>query len=191
MSTLVSTANLKPSILVYSQDTKLIIPKIPANDGLNTEVFLLASLQVIDVLNIYLTSIFPLFSGRTMPTLANKAKLIIKLGIIPDIPADDGPITKASYDADISDSFESALFDFVFLDTRKPQIFIPLVIPVICNAPLNRKNSTQVKPKIVELMFLILLILPLVAVKVSSNSGSSSPFISPPAKIRNRNFFVF
>ena len=118
MSTLVSTANWKPSILVCSQDTKLIIAKNPANDGLITEVFLLASLQVIELF-IYLTSIFPFFSGRKMPTLANKVKLIIKLGIIPDIPADDGSITEAFYDADISDSSKSALLEMSILDKKK------------------------------------------------------------------------
>ena len=44
-------------------------------------------------------------------------------------------------------------------------------------------NASQ-KPQIVELKSLILLILPLVAVKVFLNRGSSSPFISPPAKNR-------
>ena len=46
---------------------------------LKTEVFyesnIFASLQVIEVLHIYFTSIFPFFSGGIMPILANKAKL--------------------------------------------------------------------------------------------------------------------
>ena len=64
-----------------------------ANDGLNTEViydYIFASLQVREILHIYLTSILPSFAGRKMPTLANKAILIIELGIILDIPANDG-----------------------------------------------------------------------------------------------------
>ena len=94
MSTLVYTANLKPSILVCSQDTKLIIP-IPAMVSTRK---CSASLQVTELLHIYPTSIFSFFSGRKMPTLANKAIPIIKLGIIPDIPANDGLNTEVIYD---------------------------------------------------------------------------------------------
>ena len=113
-----------------------------------------------------------------MPTLANKAILIIELGIILDIPANDGLNTEMFYDSDITDLSESVSFAFSFLDKKKPQVLISQFISVKCNA--------SQKPQIVELKSLILLILPLVAVKVSLNRGSSSPFISPPAKNRNR-----
>ena len=104
MSTLVYTANLKPSILVCSQDTKLIIP-IPAMVSTRK---CSASLQVIELLHIhvYPTSMFSFFSGRKMPTLANKAIPIIKLGIIPDIPANDGLNTEVIYDSDIFASLQ-------------------------------------------------------------------------------------
>ena len=165
----------------YSFLSRIIIISVSNSLSEENRRRLAASPQVIELLHIYLTSTFPFFSGRKMPTLANKAKRTIKLGIIPDIPANDGLNTEMSYDSDISDSSDSDLFEFSFLDKRKPQVLISQIISVKCIASQDRK-SIQVKPQIVDSKFLILLILPLVAVKVSWNRGSSLPSISPPAK---------